>query len=312
VTGLKTLALLDLFRAEVDRVFSNCQPKRELYPRVNRGHFLPDPNVDLGWAEGHLRDGRSYRVELWLYPHNTLLTIYFSARDLENATEQQLKDLLIAEDLVEFDDDKYLHSGLKGINLSTRKNPDASGNEMWELTIIVGDEDGTYIHDHFHLSKYGHPPKNIDPYIYQAKEDNPDNAEYFMAICEEYNDHESVPMYQGYFINNTPMPIDIMFELRPGEFGKMKPGTTIKDLMSHEACGEFMNRQTKVPAFGYARLGMRYFEWELDFSNARHLFLQTAGVEKHINFYMRIALRGLQETDCVPILNRPGYICLPS
>ena len=37
----------------------------------------------------------------------------------------------------------YLPDLVGGINVTTKKSVDASSHEMWEATIIVGDEDGT-------------------------------------------------------------------------------------------------------------------------------------------------------------------------
>ena len=49
------------------------------------------------------------------------------------------------EGFVEFFDDRYTTAGFGGgCNVSGEKMTDDAGNEMWEISIIVGDEDGTY------------------------------------------------------------------------------------------------------------------------------------------------------------------------
>ena len=282
------------------------------YPKVNRGHFLPDPHGDLSWAEGTMRNGRTFRIEYWHQSYGSYVTLSMSTMDIEDATKQVLKDLLIAEGLIEFDDDKYLNSGFDGVNLTAKKYRDASDNEMWSLTIPVGDEDGTYIRTNIPLQKYLFPDKKMDPYLYVKKAIDAESAEYFIALCEEQGEQETVSMYQGYFINNTSVPIEIMFEILPGALSEIKAGTTVNDLINNQAIGKWISRYTNIPPKGYAAINMRYFEWEFDFSNSRHIFLQTDGEEKHINFNMQKYFIVQDETNCIPVLNKRGYVCLPS
>ena len=76
----------------------------------------------------------------------TYLTFYMPTRGIENATPQEIKELLIKNKLIYFDDDKFLSAGFGGgINVEIKKSIDISNHEMWEATIIVGDEDGTYV-----------------------------------------------------------------------------------------------------------------------------------------------------------------------
>ena len=132
------------------------------YPLINRSNFEPrfckeerDDQIDCGWGEGVLNDGRPYRAELWAAYQMTHLTFYISTIGLEDATEEELKEYLISKGLVEFDDEKYEKvGGYTGINLSARKIKDPDHNEFWELTITVGDEDGTYLKDSVRLNGY--------------------------------------------------------------------------------------------------------------------------------------------------------------
>ena len=283
------------------------------YLKVNRGHFLPDPHEDISWAEGTFHDGRPFRIEYWARSYSSFITVYISFLDIENASKQELKDLLIAEDLIEFDDRKYLNSGFGGgINLTAKKFKDASDNEMWSLTIIVGDDDGSYIHTKVPFQKYIFQDKKIDPYIYKHKGSNAETAEYFLALCKEQSNPNSAVMYYTYFINNTSVPIEIMLEVPPGALSHMELGSTVNDLVNNPAMQKAITRHENIPAYGYVGLYMLYFEWEFDFSNARHLFLKTAGVEKHINFYMEKYFIAGKETDCIPVLNKRGWVCLPA
>ena len=281
------------------------------YPKFDRGHFFPNPHEDLAWAEGRLQNGRPFLIEYWLYPYTSLLTIFMSTLDLEYSSEQELKDMLIEEGLIEFDDDNYHNFCSDGINLTAKKCQDASNNEMWALTLIVGDEDGTYVHDKIPLKKYLFPDKNMDPYLYTKKGTDIESAEYFIALCEEQSEQETGSMYQGYFINNTSAPIEIMLEVSGGALRISKSRSTINDLLNNPAIQKSIVRYENIPAQGYVRLYWRYFDWEFDWPISLHLFLKTAGVEKHVNFYMEKYFIARKEIDCIPALNKCGYVCLP-
>lgn len=281
------------------------------YPKVNRGHFLADPHEDISWAEGTLHDGRPFRIEYWIHPGTSLLTVFISTLDIENATPLELKDLLIRGGVIEFDDDKFFQSGFNGINLTAKKFHDISHNEMWSLTIILGDDDGTYIRTNVKFQKHTFPDKKTDPYIYTQKATNVENAEYFISLCEEQSKQGTSSMYHGYFINNSSVPIEIMFEMPHGVLSGIESGSTVNDLINGPI-PKAITRYENIPAYGYTDIPMLYCKWEFDFSHARHLFLKTAGVEKHINFYMEKYYICREETDCIPVLNRKGWVCLPA
>ena len=110
------------------------------YPKPDRSYFKPnltvvnkDQQLDIGWAEGVFSDGRSYRAELWRWEHNSILTVFFSTIGLENASVQELSDLLEKELLLKF---KGGEKGKKSVMPS--KVRDSSENEMWEVSILVG------------------------------------------------------------------------------------------------------------------------------------------------------------------------------
>lgn len=131
------------------------------YIKADRSNFKPnfvkkDSNdqIDIGYTEGVFTDGRPYRTEFWAANQISYLTYYFSSADIESMTANDLKEYLISEHVIKFHDTEFQSSGYTGINIDAKKKLDASGNELWEVTVIVGDEDGTYILDYNTLRKY--------------------------------------------------------------------------------------------------------------------------------------------------------------
>jgi len=120
------------------------------YPSVDRSNFKPnftkngwEDHIDLGFGEGKFSDGRPFRVEAWASMQMTFMTCYFSTVGIEDYSSSDLKEYL--QSVIEFKDEEFTHSGFQRANVDARKRLDASGNEMWEVTVIVGDEDRTYI-----------------------------------------------------------------------------------------------------------------------------------------------------------------------
>jgi hypothetical protein len=132
---------------------------------VDRSNFKPnftkhgyEDHIDLGFGEGKFGDGRPFRVEAWASMQMTFVTCYFSTVGIEDYSSNDLKEYL--QSVIEFKDEEYTSSGFRGINADARKRFDASGNGMWEVVIIAGDEDRTYI---------GHSPR-LQPYGIEAME----------------------------------------------------------------------------------------------------------------------------------------------
>src|SRR5919108_979088 len=110
-----------------------------MYPKPDRSAFQPNfvktPEndvLDIGWNEGQLTDGRPYRMEFWCQDQVSVLTYFFSTKGLENATNAELKALLVREGLVSFVSDRQYVSGAQ--------LTDASGHEMWSVNVVVGDD----------------------------------------------------------------------------------------------------------------------------------------------------------------------------
>ena len=123
------------------------------YPRPDRSAFKPNfhksddnPALDIGWAEGTLKDGRPYRAECWAEDGLTSLTFFLSRIGLETLSDADFAALLEAEGLLRFTGEKrYVAAG---------PLIDSSGNEMWSVNVVVGDDEGTFLVDQLQLQRY--------------------------------------------------------------------------------------------------------------------------------------------------------------
>ena len=280
------------------------------YPKMDRRYFLPNRHEDSAWGEGIFKDGRPFRVELWFQMGCTYLSYYISTIGIENASTAYLREMLISEGLINFNDQKFREGfGHDGLNLGAKKFVDDSNNEMWSLTVIVGDEDGTYVQDHFPLQKYKFPSKEADPFLYTNEGKNIDTAEYFIAICEKaLEDKNNYYIYQSYFINNTLNTIDLLIESGSGNI--MKIIESINDLDTgfiddHKGIYKYENIQPK----NFVKLFMRFFDWDFDWPNELHFFIKVSGDKHHAHFYMGKYFIADKKVN-IPILNRMGWVCL--
>lgn len=112
------------------------------YPKPDRSRFTPNrvkteanDTLDIGWAEGVMRDGRPWRAESWCQDQVTFLTFFFSALGLEQATNADLTALLKAEDLVRYTGDEgESYTGGRLIM-------DDAGQDIWEVVVVIGDDE---------------------------------------------------------------------------------------------------------------------------------------------------------------------------
>ena len=81
----------------------------QMYPEINRSNFQPsltkDPEsdeIDIGWNEGDLSDGRPFRLEYWAISGLSMLTYFFSTKGMENHSQEELIDILVSNGLIEF------------------------------------------------------------------------------------------------------------------------------------------------------------------------------------------------------------------
>ena len=123
------------------------------YPRPDRSSFTPNfrksaehPALDVGWAEGTLKDGRPYRAECWAEDGLTSLTFFFSTIGLEKLTDADFAALLETEGLLHFTGaERYV---------AARPLTDSSGNDMWSVNVVVGDDQSTFLVDQLALQRY--------------------------------------------------------------------------------------------------------------------------------------------------------------
>lgn len=124
------------------------------YPKPDRSDYTPNfevtslvlDHVDRGWAEGQFVDGRPYRAELWTQEGYDWFGVYFCATGMEGVTEAAMADMLEREGLVTFE------PGKREVYASMLLDP--KGNRIWEVTMILADEDTGYIRTRIALSPY--------------------------------------------------------------------------------------------------------------------------------------------------------------
>jgi hypothetical protein len=123
------------------------------YPQPDRSDFTPNltktaenEDLDLGWTEGVLSDGRPYRAECWATGGLTLVTMFFATEGMETWDNADLADLLVRGGLFE--------AGDGGLQVEARPHTDASGNPMWSVNVVVGDEDGLMATDRLRFRPY--------------------------------------------------------------------------------------------------------------------------------------------------------------
>ena len=120
-------------------------PTSMTFPKPDRSNYKLNlvktawkPQVDIGWNEGILRDGRPYRVECWAQEQVTALTFFFSAQGLERYTNEQFADFLESEKLLTYRADESRSA-------AARKCKDGSGNKLWSVNVVVGDDEDTFV-----------------------------------------------------------------------------------------------------------------------------------------------------------------------
>jgi hypothetical protein len=103
-------------------------------------------DLDIGWNDGVLSDGRPYRVEGWAADQITLLTFFFSTAQIETYTNAHFIQLLEDEGLIEFSSDERYVAG--------EIVEDPSGNSMWSVNVIIADEHNEFTKDFISLTPY--------------------------------------------------------------------------------------------------------------------------------------------------------------
>jgi hypothetical protein len=113
-----------------------------IIPKPDRSTFQPNPResdqnpeLDIGWGEGGLSDGRPYRLELWAKDQESFLTFFFSIIGLEEMSEDDFPDFLVKEGLIKLIGQK---------SAGAVRIIDSSQKEMWSVTVRLKDKNGTY------------------------------------------------------------------------------------------------------------------------------------------------------------------------
>ncbi len=96
------------------------------YPTIDRSNIIPEEHREYGYGKGTLTNGRPFRIEGWYELNVTHLSYYLPTIGIEKHSPEDLKEILVSEGLVSFDDEKFLSSGFSGINLSSNTITDAS------------------------------------------------------------------------------------------------------------------------------------------------------------------------------------------
>lgn len=124
-----------------------------IFPKPDRSDYTPNfrkteenDTIDIGWTEGVMSDGRPYRAECWARDQMTCLTIMFSRRGFEGATEDTIVDLLEMEGIIRFKGPKR--------PIEVRPFEDAGGNDLLVADVVVGDEESLYVEDNVSLKAW--------------------------------------------------------------------------------------------------------------------------------------------------------------
>jgi hypothetical protein len=135
-------------------VYISCVAQQ--YPKPDRSKIKPNFSktpendaVDIAWQEGVLSDGRPYRAEYWCQDQISMVTFFISTIGLENATNDDFKRLLETENLNKF---KPGYSYVQAHRFT-----DPSGNDLWSINVMVGDDENTYVEAGVPLLPYPRP-----------------------------------------------------------------------------------------------------------------------------------------------------------
>ncbi len=74
------------------------------HPKPDRSNYTPNhiktpenDQIDIGWNEGFMSDGRPYRIGCWAQDQSTCVTVFMSAEGLETYSRAQFVELLEAD-----------------------------------------------------------------------------------------------------------------------------------------------------------------------------------------------------------------------
>ena len=115
--------------------------------------------IDIGWCDGVLSDGRAFRAEMWAQDQISVLTIFFSVADFPDLNDTELMKFVETERLCKFKDGSPQHC-------SASKIVDDAGRHMWTVNVAVGNDEETFISGSvpiYPYSKIGEPNTMLNP-----------------------------------------------------------------------------------------------------------------------------------------------------
>jgi len=122
------------------------KPDRSNY-KPNFSKTAENDVLDVGWNEGFLSDGRPYRAEMWCQDQVTSLTFFVPTSGIETMSNQQFCDMLVREGLVTFkSEERYV---------SAAPFTDASGNSVWSVNAVMGDDESIFAVPKLPIRPYG-------------------------------------------------------------------------------------------------------------------------------------------------------------
>lgn len=117
------------------------------YPQIIRDmiDFTSDTEVcNIGYNEGTLKDKRPYRLEVWSSYGVTNATIFISIKDLEDKSEEEIKNILVDNELIKIiEDDIYI-----------TEVEDSSDNSFLSINIPLNEGEKTINECNIKLSEY--------------------------------------------------------------------------------------------------------------------------------------------------------------
>jgi hypothetical protein len=123
------------------------------FPKPDRSDFQPNrfknddwPQFDIRWQEAVLWDGRPFRAEFWARDNTSSLTFFVPAEGIDLSDDDKAARYLELTGLIRFLPGKR--------SCRATKINDASGHEVWSITVVVGDEYDTFIEDKLQLQRY--------------------------------------------------------------------------------------------------------------------------------------------------------------
>lgn len=115
------------------------------YPMVDRSEFVErsmtvhraSSVVNIGYAEGLLSDERPFRLECWAEDQITNITIFVSILGIEHFSPKDVINFLETE--------RLFRRRVDDIYGSVLLYKEDNGNEFWSVSLVVGDEENTYL-----------------------------------------------------------------------------------------------------------------------------------------------------------------------